>query len=50
MRELVAGMNAQAVDQAQRRRRVRRTAIVLGLIALGFYGGFIAMSVLKALK
>ena len=32
----------------ERRVRARRTAIVLGLIALAFYVGFIAMSVSKA--
>ncbi len=31
-----------------RRRRIRRTAIVLAIIALGFYFGFILMSVLRA--
>ena len=31
-----------------RRAKARRTAIVLGLIALAFYLGFIAMSVSKA--
>jgi hypothetical protein len=36
------------VDPA-RRRRVRRTATVLGLIALAFYLGFIVMAVVKAL-
>ncbi|MEZ5474146.1 MAG: hypothetical protein R3E72_03980 [Steroidobacteraceae bacterium] len=33
---------------ATRRARVRRTAIVLGLVALGFYLGFIALSVSRA--
>jgi hypothetical protein len=33
---------------AERRAKARRTAIVLGLIALGFYVGFIIMSVTKA--
>jgi uncharacterized membrane protein (DUF485 family) len=32
----------------ERRAKARRTAIVLGLIALAFYVGFIAMSVSKA--
>ena len=32
----------------ERRVKARRTAIVLGLIALGFYVAFIAMSVSKA--
>lgn len=32
----------------ERRAKARRTAIVLGLIALAFYAGFIAMSVSKA--
>jgi uncharacterized membrane protein (DUF485 family) len=33
---------------SERRARARRTAIVLGLIALAFYVGFIVMSVSKA--
>ena len=33
-----------------RRRRIRRTTVVLGLIAAGFYVGFIVMSVLRSLK
>ena len=33
---------------AARRRRVRRTAILFGLIAAAFYIGFIVMSVLRA--
>jgi hypothetical protein len=32
----------------ERRARARRTAILLGLVALAFYVGFIAMSVSKA--
>lgn len=32
----------------ERRAKARRTAIVLGLVALAFYIGFIAMSVSKA--
>jgi len=35
-------------NEADRRRRARRTAVVLGLVALAFYVGFIAMGVLKA--
>jgi hypothetical protein len=34
----------------QQRRRVRRTTIVLSLIAAAFYVGFIVMSVSKALR
>jgi hypothetical protein len=33
---------------AARRRRALRTAIVLGLVALAFYAGFIAMSVMRS--
>ncbi|MDF3019801.1 MAG: hypothetical protein K0Q92_1104 [Steroidobacteraceae bacterium] len=33
---------------SERRAKARRTAIVLGLIALAFYVGFIVMSVSKA--
>ena len=39
---------SEVVNEDERRRRVRRTAIVLALVALGFYVGFIAMGVLKA--
>ena len=35
-------------NEAARRQRARRTAVVLGLVALAFYVGFIAMGVLKA--
>jgi hypothetical protein len=33
---------------ATRRAKVRRSAIILGLVALAFYVGFIAMSVSRA--
>jgi hypothetical protein len=33
------------LDGRDRARRVRRSAIVLGLVALAFYVGFIAMAV-----
>jgi uncharacterized membrane protein (DUF485 family) len=33
---------------AERRAKARRTAIILGLVALAFYLGFIVMSVSKA--
>jgi hypothetical protein len=36
------------VDDPERRRRVRRTAIVLTLIALAFYFGFILMSIQRS--
>jgi hypothetical protein len=35
------------VDAAERRKRIRRTALWLGLIALVFYVSFIAMSVIR---
>jgi hypothetical protein len=35
-------------DEADRRRRVRRSALLFGLVALGFYVAFIAMAVSKA--
>ncbi|MFZ9871658.1 MAG: hypothetical protein ACO329_00425 [Steroidobacteraceae bacterium] len=34
------------VDEAERSRRVKRSAIVLGLVAFAFYLAFILMSVL----
>lgn len=36
------------VDEQQRRRQVRRSAIVLGLVALAFYVAFIAMAVSRS--
>ena len=36
----------QQHDEAERARRVKRSAIILGLVALAFYVAFIAMSVL----
>jgi hypothetical protein len=35
-------------DEMTRRRKVRRTAILFGLIAAAFYIGFIVMSVIRA--
>jgi hypothetical protein len=35
-------------DAEQRKRAVRRTTFWLTLLAFGFYGGFILMSVLRA--
>jgi hypothetical protein len=35
-------------DNAARRKKVRRTAILFGLIAAAFYFGFIVMSVIRA--
>jgi hypothetical protein len=38
-------------DEAEKRRRsVRRTAIVVGLIALSFYVGFIVLMIARGLK
>jgi hypothetical protein len=44
-------INTTLPDEAadERRRRVRRSATVLVLVALAFYVGFIAMAVVKAL-
>ena len=38
-------VNAPTVSADQRRRAVRRTALVLGIIAAVFYVGFIAMMI-----
>jgi uncharacterized membrane protein (DUF485 family) len=35
-------------ENAERRAKVRRSAIILGLVALAFYVAFIVMSVSKA--
>ena len=34
-------------DDADRQKRVKRSAILLGLVALGFYVGFIVLSVMR---
>lgn len=36
-----------AVDEAERRRRVRRSAILFAVIAAAFYFGFIAMMLVR---
>ncbi len=36
---------SSTVDDASRKRRIRRNAIVLGMVALAFYVAFIAMAV-----
>jgi len=42
-------MNVDDLNANQeQRRRVRRTAILLGLVALSFYVGFIVMSVMRS--
>ncbi len=41
-------MNMAADDDPDRRRRVRRTAIVLAAVALAFYVAFIVMSLVRA--
>jgi hypothetical protein len=45
-------LNTQASDTADReqRRRVRRSALLWGLIALSVYAGFIVRSVLHGLR
>jgi hypothetical protein len=34
-------------EQADRRRRVKRTAVLLGLVAAAFYFGFIALMIFR---
>jgi hypothetical protein len=41
-------MSMTQEDDAGRRRRVRRTAIILTAVALAFYFGFIVMSLVRA--
>ena len=41
---------AGVTADAERRRRVRRSALVWALIAVGFYVGFILMAVLRSVK
>lgn len=40
---------AQGRDEAGRRKRVRRTTLVVTLVVLGFYFGFIAMMLYRAM-
>jgi len=37
-------------DEEKRKRGVRRTAIVFGLVALFFYVGFIVLTIVRASK
>jgi hypothetical protein len=39
----------QGQDEAGRRKRVRRTTLVVTLVVLGFYFGFIAMMLYRAM-
>jgi hypothetical protein len=39
---------AQGTQTAEQRRRIRRTAILLGVVALAIYVAFIASGVMKA--
>jgi hypothetical protein len=41
-------MTTASIDHTARRRKIRRTAILFGLIAAAFYFGFIVMSVIRA--
>jgi hypothetical protein len=41
-------MPALTPTEPERRARVRRTAILLGIVALSFYVAFIVMSVMRA--
>jgi len=41
---------ASAVDEAGRRRRVRRSALLFAVIAAAFYFGFIATMLMRAAK
>ena len=38
------------VDEAGRRRRVRRSAVLFAVVAAAFYFGFIAMMLMRAAK
>jgi hypothetical protein len=50
MREPSLTPAGAAPGEAQRRRSVRRTAIVFTLIAAGFYFGFIVMMLVRGSK
>jgi hypothetical protein len=38
----------ESFDEARRRKRIRRSAIVFSLIAAAFYFAFIVMSIIRA--
>ena len=40
-------MSGRVADDQEQRRRIRKTAIGMALLALGFYLGFIALSVFR---
>jgi hypothetical protein len=42
-------VNPDPTDDAERRRRVRRTALLLGVLAAAFYFGFIALAVTRGI-
>ena len=42
------GVSMTPDEISERRAKARRAALILGLVALGFYVAFIAMSVSKA--
>jgi hypothetical protein len=50
MREETLSVPSAARSEAERRRSVRRTAIVFALIAAGFYFGFIVMMLVRGSK
>ena len=43
-------MHAQVSVEADRRRRVRRSALLFAVIAAAFYFGFIAMMLVRATR
>ena len=45
-----AGAVPGGLDEAERRRRVRRSAILFAVIAAAFYFGFIAMTLIRAAR
>ena len=45
-----AALPTGAVDEAGRRRRIRRSAIVFAVIAAAFYLGFIAMMLVRGAR
>jgi fucose permease len=44
---VAANKNRDAADDAQRAARVRRTAWVLGLLAIAFYVGFMVLTAIE---
>jgi len=50
MQPLITEAHTAPPDEAQRRRRIRRSALLFALIAAVFYFGFIVMTLVRGWK